>query len=362
MSDLTIYNCHCHTFTTRHVPRDFLKLLLGPVAGPMLSSLLSWKPAAQALLWLARRVDPFSHSDVIERQAAFFTTGNVLTQREVFASLERQYPADTVFVVLPIDLTFFNLGPVAEPIDWQHDDLLALAAEYPGRLLPFYAVDPRHPEVLKNARRWLGRAPGQFCGVKLYPNGGYAPNDDKLLGIYALCEERGLPVMAHCSSIGLGQYGLTPEARAAFSHPRNYEAILTKFPQLRLCLAHFGGSGEWDRHLQSEAARTGPDRDWVRWIADLIRDGVYPNLYTDISYTLFQMPSRDIHVSYLDYLKVLLTDEHLRTHVLYGSDYYMVTREPLTEKELSIQLRSRLGEDLYFQIAHHNPRRYLGLD
>ena len=63
----------------------------------------------------------------------------------------------------------------------------------------------------------------------------------------------------------------------------------------------------------------------------------------------------------MDYVKVLLADLRLREHVLFGSDYYMVEREDLTKKEVSIMLRSRLGEDLYFQIAHHNPRRYLGL-
>ena len=26
MSELPIYNCHVHTFTTRQVPRDFLKI------------------------------------------------------------------------------------------------------------------------------------------------------------------------------------------------------------------------------------------------------------------------------------------------------------------------------------------------
>ena len=64
-------------------------------------------------------------------------------------------------------------------------------------------------------------------------------------------------------------------------------------------------------------------------------------------------------VDYLDYLKVLLANPNVRDHVLYGSDYYMVKLAKLTEKEASILLRSRLGEELYFRIAHHNPLRYL---
>jgi len=358
MSDLTIYNCHTHTFTTRHAPRQFLKLIWGPVVGPAATWLLSFQPTATALYWLVTHVPPFSGNDLLQRQAALFTTGNVLTQREIFLGVEKQYPPNTVFVVLAMDMAYFNLGPVPENIDWQHEDLLELAAEFPGRIVPFYAVDPRREDVLKRARQAL--APGKFCGVKLYPNGGYAPTDDRLLAIYALCEERGLPVLAHCNPFGVWQYGLKEADRVRLSHPQNYEAILKRFPRLRLCLAHFGGASEWDKSLKSKTHREGPDRSWVRWIVDLMRSGDYPNLYTDISYLASESAGRGIHVTYLDYLKVLLADARVREHVLFGSDYYMAMQEPLSEKEISISLRSHLGEDLYFQIAHHNPRRWLG--
>jgi predicted TIM-barrel fold metal-dependent hydrolase len=182
------------------------------------------------------------------------------------------------------------------------------------------------------------------------------------MGVYALCEERGLPVTAHCSPSGIWRYGLSARDRARLSHPRNYEAVLARFPKLRLCLAHFGGAAEWDRSLRGRTARDLDDRPWVQWIVDLIRSGTYPNLYTDTSYLIFQSPGRQVHVTYMDYLKVLLADPRVREHVLFGSDYYMVEREPFTEKEVSIGLRSHLGEELYFQIANVNPRRFLGLE
>jgi len=360
MTELPIYNCHIHTFTTRQVPRDFLKLLWGPVVGPIAGQVLSVRPLAHLVIRLAPYVNPWASNDLWERWANLFSTGDVLTQREVFLGVEKQYPPDTVFVVLPMDMAFFKLGPVPENIDWQHEDLLALAAEFPGRIVPFYAVDPRRDDVIKRARQFL--ASGKFRGVKIYPNGGYYPTDDKLMGVYAICEEHGLPVTAHCGPYGVWQYGLTVADRVRFSHPSNYEAILTKFPKLRLCLAHFGGSSEWDKQLKSKTDRAGDDRSWVRWICDLIRDGAYPNLYTDISYLIFQSAGQGIHVTYMDYLKVLLDNPRLQGHVLFGSDYYMVEQEPMTEKEVSIALRSHLGEDLFFQIAHHNPRRWLGME
>jgi hypothetical protein len=52
----------------------------------------------------------------------------------------------------------------------------------------------------------------------------------------------------------------------------------------------------------------------------------------------------------------------VRSQVLFGSDYYMVTPKRMCEKEVSVMLRSRLGEDLYKQIAYTNPKEFPGLE
>src|SRR5919108_6681961 len=88
----------------------------------------------------------------------------------------------------------------------------------------------------------------------------------------------------------------------------------------------------------------------------------YPNLYTDISYTAFTPKVQGLYVDLVDYLKVLLSHPRVRTRVLFGSDYYMIEQEKMSEKEASILLRSRLGEDLYKQIAYKNPREFLGIE
>jgi predicted TIM-barrel fold metal-dependent hydrolase len=87
----------------------------------------------------------------------------------------------------------------------------------------------------------------------------------------------------------------------------------------------------------------------------------YPNLYTDISYTIFMPRIRGLYIDLVDYLKVLLSSPNIRESVLFGSDYYMVEQEEITEKESSILLRSRLGEDLFKQIAYTNPKKFLGI-
>lgn len=63
--------------------------------------------------------------------------------------------------------------------------------------------------------------------------------------------------------------------------------------------------------------------------------------------------------NYFNFLNVLLEDKSIRERVIFGTDYYMVEREKVSEMEVSIGMRAHLGEKLYFQIAHYNTRRYL---
>ena len=184
------------------------------------------------------------------------------------------------------------------------------------------------------------------------------------MDIYSMCVEGDIPVMTHCSPGGVWQYGLTEKERREFSRPESYQCIFEKFPSLKLCLAHFGGAQEWARRLKPgmQKDKYRDEQPWVRTIYDMIAEGEqkYPNLYTDISYTAFTPAVNGLYIDLVDYLKVMLSHPRVRTRVLFGSDYYMVAQEKISEKEASILLRSRLGEDLYKQIAYTNPREYLG--
>src|SRR5712691_11237676 len=86
----------------------------------------------------------------------------------------------------------------------------------------------------------------------------------------------------------------------------------------------------------------------------MLRAGSYPNLWTDISYTLY---ANDEHV-YL--LKVLLSDPRVSSRVLFGSDFYVVENAELEERRRSVRLRAMLGEDVFDAIARENPKRFLG--
>ena len=316
---------------------------------------------SNVLIDLLVRINPASN-DIFERIARFLKISEQPTQADVFKQVELQYPQETtVFIVLPMDMSFMKLGTLATPIERQHEELWTLTQNSAGQIIPFYAADPRHADIVERVKNNL--AQDKFRGIKIYPNLGYRPDHPNLMEIYKLCIKGDFPVLTHCSPGGIWMYGLSKKERRANSEPSNYKNILDTegYRNLKLCLAHFGGADEWVRHLRGRA-RGNEEEAWVRTIYEMIASGNYPNLYTDISYTVFTPKVQGLYVDLIDYLKVLLTHPLVRQRVLFGSDYYMVERESISEKEVSLLLRSRLGEDLYKQIAYTNPREFLGIE
>lgn len=345
----TIYNCHIHTFTAEHIPDRFLPLgLVRAMRRPFLRRLI---------LWLFERLVPRSHKDAAARTGRFLARGAFESQAKVFEYVQKQYPEGTRFIVLPMDMEFMAAGKPAVLYEAQLKELAALRDAAKGAVIPFCAVDPRRPNVAAEFIRWHREY--NIRGVKLYPNLGYYPDDPVLLEIYAYCEKNKLPILAHCSTGGVRMNGLSRAEAQKFAHPSNYTGVLKQFPKLNFCLAHFGGADEWERHLTGETPRKGEDATWLTVIMEMLRSEKYPNLYTDISYTMFTEKPDYRPFNYFEFLKVLLVEKNVLEHVLFGTDYYMVEREKASEKEVSIALRAHLGEKVYFQLAHHNPRRYL---
>ncbi len=348
--DLTIYNCHIHTFTAEHIPDRFLSLrLVRAMRRPLLRGLI---------LWLFEQIVPRSNKDAAARTGRFLARGAFESQARVFEYVQKQYPAGTRFIVLPMDMEFMSAGRPEVQYEAQLRELAELRDASKGTVIPFCAVDPRRPNVVEEFKRWHREY--KIRGVKLYPNLGYFPDDPVLLEVYAYCEKNKLPVLAHCSTGGIRKTGLSREQAQKFAHPANYKSVLKQFPKLNFCLAHFGGADEWERHLAGETPRKGEDATWLTVLMEMLRSGKYPNLYTDVSYTMFTEKPAYRPFTYFEFLKVLLVEKEVRERVLFGTDYYMVEREKVSEKEVSIALRAHLGEKTYFQLAHHNPRRFLG--
>lgn len=362
---MQITNCHTHLFTVNHVPARFAGVLGRFVRFGLLRRLS---------LFVLRHLDPFSRRDLLERWARIVDISYKRSQADIFDIVRGFYPENSRFVILPMDMELMGAGPVPEPIAEQHAQLRDLRDQFPDAVIPFAAVDPRREDIVETTKSLVEEH--GFRGLKLYPPLGYFPTDPRLEPLYEYAAERSIPILAHCSRGGVYYRGelteemlvhpITGERLDAskerdeftdyFTDPDNYVPILERHPSARICLAHFGGAGDWKRYIEEEwhPGRDPHERSWLAKILDLIRSGEYPNLYTDIAYTLF------VDASYAHTLKVVMEHEAVRNRVLFGSDFYVVEQAELAERETSIRIRSVLGEDLYRAIAEENPRRFLG--
>jgi predicted TIM-barrel fold metal-dependent hydrolase len=352
------YNCHIHTFKDTDVPRKFLPLGLVRI----LSTITGFNVIARILNY----INPFSDNDALDLYVKFVKTSRLGSQKKIFEEVKRFYPDYTKFVILPMDMAYMGAGEVPRKYEEQIRELAQLNIDYP-QVIPFFHADPRREGLLdmfKNSVETLG-----IKGLKIYPPLGYFPYDPALYPVYQYCIDKNLPVMSHCSPynpvhfkgkkmelLQLLSKSLTPidtekknikELCSYFTHPKNWEKVMTDFPNLRVCLGHFGSTDYWTDYMENP----GNPKNWF----DIIRKMMprYPNLYSDISFTLYNK-------DYLPLLKVLLTDPVINQRVLFGSDYYMV--ETITnERAFGLRLRAFIGEDYFTSIAVTNPERYLGV-
>jgi predicted TIM-barrel fold metal-dependent hydrolase len=204
-------------------------------------------------------------------------------QSENYKRLRNQYPDDTGFIVLPMDMEYMGAGPLKKGYRYR-DQMAALAtikknSSYSHRFFPFVFADPRRmraePDyfaytldqdrkvVLKDCfvRQYIEEH--RFSGFKIYPALGYYPFDYTLLPLWKYAADNGLPLLTHCirgnifyrgaktkewdyhpifqQAAGKGEYGrlLLPEMKNIdfinnFTHPLNYlclveEEILRKW-------------------------------------------------------------------------------------------------------------------------------------
>ncbi len=341
-----IINCHIHTFTLEHVPVNFLPFKLG--------GLFKIPYVRVPLRWLLGTLNPFDNRDLFNRFGNFVKVASAKSQEKIFRLVQSRYPAGTRFIVLPMDMAFMGKGRVPEALETQHEDLARLRDKLGDVVIPFAAVDPRRQDVLPMLRQLVEQR--GFKGIKVYPNLGYRPDDPVLMEVWQYAVEQNLPVMTHCSRGGPIGKGIKKEDLDGYTSPARWAPVLEKFPNLRVCLAHLGGGEEWERYFGDgwQPGEPNQRKSWLSEILDLIRSGKHPNLYADISYTVFRFEE------YAPAIKVFLTDPLLRERILFGSDYYMTENERFEERLLSMNLRALLGEELFWQIADVNPRRYLG--
>ncbi|MHA1127303.1 MAG: amidohydrolase family protein, partial [Candidatus Heimdallarchaeota archaeon] len=378
---ILIHNCHIHTFTRDDVPENFL--------GQGLARLMT----RFNMLRVARILNAlniFRDDNQFDRYANFIRIMRCNTQEDIFKYVSHYYPSDTKFIVLAMDMAFMSAGKVQD-YSKQLQGLKELKEKYKGKIYPFVAVDPRRADssddLLALVEGWFDEY--KFYGIKIYPPLGYFPFDDKLEGVYKFALKKELPILAHASKSGpvftrmkrnklidtikTGLKDYLPEEKLRFkgkrqreicnyfTHPENWKIAFEKFGKFKTCLAHFGGSGEWERYLnpstkgmcgekiKSCKKKKIEGRYWVDIIYDLMKEN--DNLYTDISMTLH-------NPEFFPILRVLLENPEVNKQILFGTDFYM-DESKISERTFGFNVRGYLGHDTFKLIAETNPRKFL---
>lgn len=410
---MPFYNCHIHVFSSQCAPERFLEVGLPSwldFAAGGIKSFLETKFG----LWLTHKLKGLKSSGritkVAARYASFASVGTMATQKMVFENILQFYPVDTRFVVLTLNMDYMGAGPSELTFRGQVDEVIQLRRLYPDACLPFLSIDPRMgsaDEIVAFVKTYVKEG-GPFIGVKLYPALGYFPFDCRLDKMYDYCQTNNIPIMTHCTKYGafyLGPMSATmglpcsiqfqytnedgkkitlpklPEKFPSkhndqncdvFLSPAAWHPVFCNYPELKVCFAHMGGS---DEIMRSSATKKPTWYDDVKMLM-----GAYPNVYTDISYTLADKGKGDR--IWKEIIKVLDKDlkpaeiprcPHppgnamlhtgtMHERILFGTDYFMTQQED-EEANLARDLPDSLlkmnRRDLFDRLTEANPSRFL---
>lgn len=359
-----------------------------------------------------------------DKYIAFLEVATQRKQLDVFElefEVGKQYDSQVRIVGLTMNMDFMDNRPSRRQISFesQLEAVKDIKRYYPSNFFPFLGIDPRHKsgmDLVNWSKAYFEtglQANGMvfpfFSGIKLYPALGFFAFDPRLNDLYAYAETNQLPVITHVTRVG-SQYigtkiselipaqpamllpdnpseavltaqetiytririyreqkwledskiGNNDKACDLFSHPENYVPILEKFPKLKICLAHMGGSNEIVDNSKDD-----PDLQQIRrfdsqlW-CDRIRDMMvrYPNLYTDISYTLSDLDRPEVLTAILKFMRT--EDDNgqiLAKRVLFGTDFFMTEQEK-RESDL-YQLAMQELAEFNQMITRDNPAEFL---
>jgi len=228
----------------------------------------------------------------------------------------------------------------------QLNDLEEASLQRPGRVLPFFAVNPKRPdhfELMNDALKNKG-----FIGVKLYPSIGYEVNHPDLLDVYTYCVENDIPIVMHCNHGGF----YVEENFTSYCDPEYWEPILEQLPALKICFAHFGG----EESLSKPNGLAGDS--WGKKIIDLME--AFEGVYADVSYHDEMMSDPADEQFYLDTLTNLLDRSIIKDRILFGTDSWML-RMNMADEAYWSYFRNKLSVAHFNTITQSNPKRFLGL-
>jgi predicted TIM-barrel fold metal-dependent hydrolase len=169
---------------------------------------------------------PDHFSDDFRQQARRAKAGVEMDLTVTYEDYRRTAPEDTVTIVFGGKARLSGL--------WVDDQYVSrYVAQDPKRLLGFLSVDPTQhgwQAELQDGHQRLG-----LRGIKLMPMyAGFRPDDSLLDELWRYATEYSLPVLLHTGTTFVSQ------APLECTLPRHVDVVATRFPQVRIIMAHLG--------------------------------------------------------------------------------------------------------------------------
>ncbi len=226
---------------------------------------------------------PAHFSDDFRQQAKRAKAGVEMDLTVTYDAYRATAPDDTITIVFGGKAKLSGL--------WVDDRYVAkYVAADPARLIGFLSVDPTQPgweDELRFGHQELG-----LRGIKLLSMyAGFRPDESRLDPLWQYATEHRLPVLLHTGTTFVAQ------APLECTLPRHLDVVATRFPEVRIIMAHLGHPYEGEAIVTARK---------------------HPHVFCDIS-ALHYRPFQFYH-------SLMLVQEYgIWDKVLFGTDYPFTT-------------------------------------
>lgn len=169
----------------------------------------------------------------------------------------------------------------------KNEDILRAVKAHPGRLFGSVYIDLLKPvdECIEETRRYASEG---FKSVKLFPNYGYDPNEEKYEPFWEVVEELGLLCLSHCGWLAHRPENAQVYKCSLTATPFHFEVPARRHAGIQFIFAHFGGGASYLEtvtlisRLPNCHADTCPG--WGRWVWAQNMPGIQDLDFTHVLY------------------------------------------------------------------------------
>lgn len=268
---------------------------------------------------------PAHFSDDFRQQAKRAKAGVEMNLTVTYDAYRATAPDDTITIVFGGKAKLSGL--------WVDDRYVAkYVAADPARLIGFLSVDPTQPgweDELRFGHQELG-----LRGIKLLSMyAGFRPDESRLDPLWEYATKHHLPVLLHTGTTFVAQ------APLECTLPRHLDVVATRFPEVRIIMAHLGHPYEGEAIVTARK---------------------HPHVFCDIS-ALHYRPFQFYH-------SLMLVQEYgIWDKVLFGTDYPFTTVNSTLDglRKLNDMLAGtalpRLSHEAIERLIHRDSLPLLGL-